>query len=623
MRSSRELLVTLRGALAALALLVPAPATAEDEAFTWAELKAMTEALIGPRNCINAPSDTYQANLTIQPRNDFCVIFGDNTRIQSDGGPHAAFVVPDGIVGTFFGGEFVGFTNSVIDFQPGSSGDVIGARFTGNTTPGLGGAVRVQGGDVRIAYNTFDNNGADVFGCALLIEPPPETLSPGVRRFWRNYFRNASRCRNVLVENTRGRWLAGHNTFDSGSIDSALIDSVAEVNLLGNILSSSPGASACRAFGSNAFLSLGANLSDDDSCFATREIDALAAPLAAGDLVAPVVLGPLVGGVASLPAGSAAIERGRSGVFNYGYRPTLPCGYRDARGLGAPQDADLDGVFACDSGAFEVQGGPDIGAPQSAAYFDPARNGEGSFVEILDNGLALVATFTYRADRRGPAWFVGLGKRVGNSVVVDRMLQPAGGAFGAAFNAAAIRNHVVGGASLVFPNCAAGSAPGQFTFEAGVASGFQDMLAKAQRLSTIVPCQTGATVSALAGRSGSYYAPSRSGEGIFVEFLPDGHVVVIWYTFDAAGNQLWIVSGAAQVSGNRVVLQMLYPEQSTRFGAQFNPAEITLSPWGTVTLDFTGCDTMRFSYDSTVAGYGSGGYDYVRLTRPLGTSCPP
>src|SRR5207253_2574340 len=35
--------------------------------------------------------------------------------------------------------------------------------------------------------------------------------------------------------------------------------------------------------------------------------------------------------------------------------------------------------------------------------------------------------------------------------------------------------------------------------------------------------------------SGSFFAPSRSGEGIIVEWLPDGRAIAFWFTYPAAG----------------------------------------------------------------------------------------
>ncbi|MFK7958119.1 MAG: choice-of-anchor Q domain-containing protein, partial [Lysobacterales bacterium] len=367
-----------------------------------------------------------------------------------------------------------------------------------------------------------------------------------------------------------------------------------------------------------AFMSAGYNLLTTDDCFATDPTDVVNTD--------PLLAAPDAQGIRALQAGSPAIDAGAVGLQNL-MRPfdTLPCGYRDVRGLGRPQDGNLDGTYECDIGVYEVQGGADIGAPQSALYFDPSRNGEGTSVEILPGNLAFVAQFTYQMDGSGPAWFAGVGEVVGNSVVIKTMQQPQGGVFGAGFDAAAITRPVAGSTSLVFSSCdATGSSVSQGagvqSFQAGNEADFEDVQVDAVRLTTVVDCQSNA--GARSGRSGSFFSPARDGEGIIVEWLTDGTVVIIWYTYDPDGNQFWMISGEATVSGNAVSASMLYPAQSTAFGSQFDPGQIELEPWGTVTLTYNpGCNSLSFDYASTVNGFGSGQYDYSRLTTLDGTTC--
>ena len=77
----------------------------------------------------------------------------------------------------------------------------------------------------------------------------------------------------------------------------------------------------------------------------------------------------------------------------------------------------------------------------------------------------------------------------------------------------------------------------------------------------------------------------------------------------------------AALDGDVVSAPMLYPVSGTPFGANFDPADIVLETWGTLTLDYSGCDTIAFGYNSTVAEFGSGAYNYVRLTTLTGTTC--
>ena len=54
-----------------------------------------------------------------------------------------------------------------------------------------------------------------------------------------------------------------------------------------------------------------------------------------------------------------------------------------------------------------------------------------------------------------------------------------------------------------------------------------------------------------AGLSGSFYDPGRNGEGLVIEWLPDGKVLAIFFTYDLAGDQMWIF-GTGQPEGRSV-----------------------------------------------------------------------
>ena len=106
-----------------------------------------------------------------------------------------------------------------------------------------------------------------------------------------------------------------------------------------------------------------------------------------------------------------------------------------------------------------------------------------------------------------------------------------------------------------------------------------------------------------------------------MQILPDGRVVVIWYTYDPQGRQFWTISSEATLSGNTITANMAYPAQTTRFGSNFNASQVQLALWGTLTLTYSGCNSMTVAYNSSVAGFGSGQYNYTRLTGIAGTTC--
>ncbi len=76
------------------------------------------------------------------------------------------------------------------------------------------------------------------------------------------------------------------------------------------------------------------------------------------------------------------------------------------------------------------------------------------------------------------------------------------------------------------------------------------------------------------------------------------------------------------VDGTNVTATMLYPATPTRFGSEFDASELEFETWGTMTLDYIGCDAMTFTVTPEIAGFTAHTYNYVRLTRLDGTSCP-
>ena len=500
---------------------------------------------------------------------------------------------------------------------PGSDCTCTDCRFEEGHATQNGGAFHC-GNDATCTFTrpVFKNNGADVWGCNGDSQGGNVLIRGGASS------QDGPFCNNVNGEFPDGPrdFLDGYDQTDEGhdSLD-CTSDCRHGNSVFDDVLRGTPGVqkavtgdkdtiqSQCNDFGSGAISSLGFNIDSDGSCFLNQATD-----LPNTD---PMIVVD-ENGIPQPQPGSPVIESGPVDFVNN----ELPCLYKDLNGLGRPQDFDLDGVFTCDRGPVEVQGGPDIGAPQSAAFYDTGRNGEGVFVEILANGMAVISFYTYSPDGMNMVWFVGLGHVVGNSVVVDELQMVTGGVFGAGFDPEKIIRTRVGGMSLVFPDCDAMDSPGILNFTAEPDSGFENLLQKAFRLTSIFNCD-GAVPAANAHRSGAFYAPDRSGEGIFVQWLSDGRVVIVFYTFDSDGNPFWLTSvvDGSLVDDNTVTADMLYAGGKTKFGASFDPAEVDLLPWGTITLTYTDDNNLSFTYDSSVAGFGAGGYAYTRLTKLLGT----
>jgi len=120
--------------------------------------------------------------------------------------------------------------------------------------------------------------------------------------------------------------------------------------------------------------------------------------------------------------------------------------------------------------------------------------------------------------------------------------------------------------------------------------------------------------------TGNWYDPAQDGHGFQFEVLPGGIVTAFWFTFDKNGNQVWI-SGAGRMLKDSVVM-FAGRGLNGRFPPNFNPANVTKSPWGTFTLRFDDCDRAHVDWSSTDAAFTpSGTMNVQRLTSIDGLTC--
>ena len=80
------------------------------------------------------------------------------------------------------------------------------------------------------------------------------------------------------------------------------------------------------------------------------------------------------------------------------------------------------------------------------------------------------------------------------------------------------------------------------------------------------------------------------------------------------GSQYWI-TGAGGMSG-RVLEAELSSATGTAFGGAFDPAAVQRKRWGSLEIEFTGCDAAQLRWTSSgpdSAGFGNGGYALERI----------
>ena len=130
------------------------------------------------------------------------------------------------------------------------------------------------------------------------------------------------------------------------------------------------------------------------------------------------------------------------------------------------------------------------------------------------------------------------------------------------------------------------------------------------------------TFTITAGITGSWYDPERDGEGYNIEIWGDDldpQVLAYFYTYDEAGNQMWLV-GSGPANGDTAVV----PVQVTSgpvYGAGYDPDDVLREDWGTLTFKFATKDTGTVERASTM-GFGTDTVDIIRLSSLTGLVCP-
>jgi hypothetical protein len=244
-----------------------------------------------------------------------------------------------------------------------------------------------------------------------------------------------------------------------------------------------------------------------------------------------------------------------------------------------------------------------VSAAHSGAWFPPHRSGEGWVIEVLGEDLVAMTWFTYPSNEPGAEqrWLQGVGRIEGNRVVLDDVLTTRDGRFGDDFDPDAVERLPWGRVELEFNGCDALVVHWQGP------PGYESGTLEATRLTALhgIDCNGASTGNAAPGHSGAWVDPQRSGEGWFLQEIDPQTVVVFWFTYTPDGEQAWL-SGLGSYDGNTLVVPDLQITQGTRFGGDFDAADIERTHWGTLEFEFDGCDAATVHYSAVDPAYGSG-----------------
>jgi hypothetical protein len=218
-----------------------------------------------------------------------------------------------------------------------------------------------------------------------------------------------------------------------------------------------------------------------------------------------------------------------------------------------------------------------VDARYSGQWFDPARNGEGIALEVLDDGRALVYMFTYPpAGAAGQqAWLLGVGDVIDNGIEFADVQRASLGTGGA------LQSAHWGRIGLIFDDCNNGhmrwdGPPGWGSLEVPIT-----------RLTALQGLDCAGSGAAPPQISGSWSDPRYNGSGFVFEQLDAQHAAAIWFGFDAQGNQIWL-SGVLQ-QGVAGFAGTFYQPTGPHFGSDYDPTRFDPQQHGSLSLLTANC----------------------------------
>lgn len=125
---------------------------------------------------------------------------------------------------------------------------------------------------------------------------------------------------------------------------------------------------------------------------------------------------------------------------------------------------------------------------------------------------------------------------------------------------------------------------------------------------------------AAGGMNGTYYNAGSDGHYVMIQRIDDGLMLVTWSTFDRRGEAA-LIYGVGEATGTHVHVAQAARNVGGVLQADGKPRGQHAVPWGTIDIDFSGCSSGRFSYDSNSSDFGSATFTLERLVTLEGVEC--
>ncbi|TVQ35396.1 MAG: hypothetical protein EA370_09360 [Wenzhouxiangella sp.] len=262
---------------------------------------------------------------------------------------------------------------------------------------------------------------------------------------------------------------------------------------------------------------------------------------------------------------------------------------------------------------YDIGWRSDIGklAQYSGNWFNPARSGEGCQLTMEDgNQIPVLTCYLYRDGEQ--FWLIGNGVHRGDRYEFNGMTITEGADYGPGFRPEDVVRRTWGDITMRLRDC--NSAAFEFLPEPD-----QGLPAFSTRMVKIVEgnCNRRASQQINRRDSGNYFDPDRSGEGVQIAREANGSSwVLTWYTYQQ-GRQVWMI-GSGERIGNRIEFGDVVLTRGGQWGRAFRASQIERIDFGTITVDFSGCNDIDIAFDSVLPEFPS---EQRRMTRIIPRNC--
>jgi hypothetical protein len=253
--------------------------------------------------------------------------------------------------------------------------------------------------------------------------------------------------------------------------------------------------------------------------------------------------------------------------------------------------------------------GPQAVSPAPANYQGlwwnaPAGSESGWGINVTHQGDIIFATwFTY--DATGKAlWMAMTASKTEDGAYLGTLYQTQGPAFNSVpFDPLIVTLTAVGTGTLVFDD----DNTGRFLYTVNGVS--QVKAITRQVFGTLPTCVFGAQPDLTLATNYQdlwYAAPAESEAGWGVNFTHQGDIIfATWFTYDADRTPLWL-SATLDKTAAGVYTGTLYRTTGPAFSAvPFLPADVAVTPVGTLTLTFANGNSATFAYEVALDGPAS------------------